>query len=258
MNKQSLLILGLVEGFASASLGIGGGVIVIPSLMFFYQYKRKDALGLSLASVAPPVTLGLLSHAYLDPSSIFVGIAGLIVIGSIFGVSLGKKIEKHVNGDLLSILFGILLIFSAAKLFGLLSAADGPALSYALLPVLGIIAGICSALFGIGGGIIIVPALTLYFGLSIHEAIPTSLLVIMPTVIMASLKARPDKQALAYMVPMALFGSVIGAFSAYLLPAQALQAVFGILLIAAAMKIFILQESIDVMKKSLALLHVRL
>jgi uncharacterized membrane protein YfcA len=111
-------------------------------------------------------------------------------------------------------------------------------LSYLLL---GVVAGILSGLVGIGGGIIIVPALVILFGLSQHQAQGTTLAVLVPPVgILAAWayykQGYVDIRIAAFIALGFLFGSIFGAKLAINLSNVVLEKIFGVALLLIAMK----------------------
>jgi uncharacterized membrane protein YfcA len=107
----------------------------------------------------------------------------------------------------------------------------GPTLYIALISF-GVLAGVTSGLLGVGGGTVIVPFLTLAVGLSQHAAEATSLLVILPTAIVASLVLRRRGVGdLGLALRLGIYGavgSVLGALLALALPGSTLRLVFAI------------------------------
>jgi uncharacterized membrane protein YfcA len=108
---------------------------------------------------------------------------------------------------------------------------SGPTLYIALISF-GVLAGVTSGLLGVGGGTVIVPFLTLAVGLSQHAAEATSLLVILPTAVVASLVLRRrgvgDLGLALRLGVYGAVGSVLGALLALALPGSALRLVFAI------------------------------
>jgi hypothetical protein len=110
-----LILIGLVAGIFSGSLGVGGAIVVIPSLIFFMGLSQHQAQGTSLAFMIPPVTLlavvnywkqGYVNwkYALILAVMFFIG----AYIGSVISVSIPEKILKKV--------FGALLLFVAYKM----------------------------------------------------------------------------------------------------------------------------------------------
>jgi uncharacterized membrane protein YfcA len=117
---------------------------------------------------------------------------------------------------------------------------SGPAL-YAALVAFGLLVGAAAGLLGIGGGLLIVPFLTLAVGVSQHQAEATSLLVILPTAIVATTilqrKGIGDAALALRFGTLGAIGGVVGALAALALPAQVLRIVFALFLAAAAVRL---------------------
>jgi uncharacterized membrane protein YfcA len=110
-----------------------------------------------------------------------------------------------------------------------------------LLSVIGILAGIIAGGMGVGGGIIIVPALVLIFGMSQHQAQGTSLAVLLPPIsFLAVIKYHKDgyiDYKFALILAVAFFlGSYLGGLIAVNLPAKTLKKIFGILMLFAGLR----------------------
>jgi len=110
------LLIGIVAGILSGLFGIGGGVIIIPSLIYFYGMSQHDAQGTSLGALLFPVgLLGFLE--YYRNGHVHVKGAVLIAIGLFAGAYYGAIIANKLPSGTLSKLFAIFLIFIAVKLF---------------------------------------------------------------------------------------------------------------------------------------------
>lgn len=114
---------------------------------------------------------------------------------------------------------------------------------YGGLVLLGLMSGLLAGLFGVGGGIVIVPALVSLFGLDIKQAIGTSLAVILPTAVMGS--AAHFRQGNVRLVEAclvaagAVVSAVVGAALVQRLPSYGLKRLFAVLLIAVAVKMLV-------------------
>jgi uncharacterized membrane protein YfcA len=112
---------------------------------------------------------------------------------------------------------------------------------YLALVGFGFLAGAAAGLLGIGGGILIVPFLTLVAGATQHQAEATSLLVILPTAIVATFalqrKGIGDATLALRIGALGAAGAVIGALVALALPAQVLRYVFAVFLAAVAVRL---------------------
>lgn len=111
-----LLLIGLLAGILSGSVGIGGGVIMVPLAIYFLGYSQHQAQGMSLAVLAVPVTL-LAAYTYhsnghhLDWRYALI-IAAAFVVGGYFG----SKIAVNINQQMLKKVFGVILIIVAVKM----------------------------------------------------------------------------------------------------------------------------------------------
>jgi uncharacterized membrane protein YfcA len=112
---------------------------------------------------------------------------------------------------------------------------------YAALVAFGFLAGAAAGLLGIGGGIMIIPFLTLVAGVSQHQAEATSLLVILPTAIVATIVLRRkgigDAALALRFGTLGAAGGVIGALAALALPAHTLRLVFALFLAAVSVRL---------------------
>ena len=103
-----LLILGLITGFLSGLLGIGGGVVMIPALMMVANLSIREAMGISLLAIIPTALVGFLKSY----SSGFVDIKTSLIIAStsVIGAYFGSTVMAGLSTKLLKSIFGIFLI----------------------------------------------------------------------------------------------------------------------------------------------------
>jgi uncharacterized protein len=115
MNIILLLAVGLAAGILSGLLGIGGGVLIVPSLVFLIGMSQHTAQGTTLALMVPPIGL-LAAWTYYKQGHVDVKVAALICLGFFFGGLIGAKFATFVQGNLLKKLFGAALIVTALKM----------------------------------------------------------------------------------------------------------------------------------------------
>ncbi len=113
--------------------------------------------------------------------------------------------------------------------------------NFILLCLTGIVAGVVAGGMGVGGGIIIVPVLVLFFGMTQHEAQGTSLAVLLPPVSILALISYHKKGFVNYKFAMILIvafmiGSYLGGLFAVRLPERELKKIFGVLLLLAGVR----------------------
>ena len=237
-KKLILIFTGLFAGVDSAMLGIGGGAVVVPFLAIFLNTPLKQAIGTSLSVIVPTTLVGIITHYLIDPTNIIFKVVAFVVLGSIIGSKLGVVITKKLNEDALRILLGMLLVISALKLLNVIIfnfSSPGVSGNIIYMLLLGIIGGVISSMFGIGGGVIMVPILHFMFGLTILQSIATSLTIILPTALAGLFFHRKEKQVnpvlVKFLLPSALVGAVAGAYIANLLPLDVLTVLFGLMLL---------------------------
>ena len=119
---EILLIIGigLLAGVLSGLVGIGGGIVLVPALVYFLKYSQHQAQGTSLGLLMLPVVfLGFYQYykyGQANGNPIDLKIVGILAIGFILGGFLGGKIATKIDGELMKKLFTILLLYTAVKL----------------------------------------------------------------------------------------------------------------------------------------------
>jgi uncharacterized membrane protein YfcA len=119
MQILALLALGLVAGVFSGMFGIGGGLIIVPALIFFFGMKDLEALGTSLAALIPPV--GLLGAAqYYRTGNLNIKYAIPIAVGLFVGAYFGARIIIGLPPATIRRLYAgfLLLVAGRMLLFG--------------------------------------------------------------------------------------------------------------------------------------------
>jgi uncharacterized protein len=265
INYKWLILLGFTAGMASATFGIGGGVIIGPALIFLYKMKdTKRATGTSLAAIVPMAAVGAIADLLVSMSNLKLSVAIFTFIGSLSGAFLGAKLSSRISNKALKVAFSILILFVGLRYANIVnipvksfaSEIALPYYAYLFISFFGILGGAGSALFGIGGGVIFVPVLNLVFGLSIHQAITTSLFVIAPTTLFGGIFRKQyghvDKDIAKGLVPASLPGAIAGTIlKHYILSPAGLREFFGILLVAVSVNLLINATSLKAKIKSL-------
>lgn len=110
-----LLLIGAAAGFASGFVGVGGGIIIVPALVFFLGYSQHMAQGTSLTLMLPPI--GLLGfYNYYKSGNTNVTAALVIAAAFILGAYFGSKISISMDQRLVKRIFGAVMMLAAAKL----------------------------------------------------------------------------------------------------------------------------------------------
>jgi uncharacterized membrane protein YfcA len=115
-NEILFIILGLIAGIFSGIIGLGGGVIIVPALVFIFGMSQQQAQGTTLALMVPPIGI-LAAYTYYQSGFVNLKVAGLVCLGFIFGGWLGAKIAVQLPKEVLQKIFAIVLLFLAVKMF---------------------------------------------------------------------------------------------------------------------------------------------
>ncbi|MFE8702327.1 sulfite exporter TauE/SafE family protein [Cytobacillus sp. FJAT-54145] len=241
MEWLVLILIGLSAGFLGALIGLGGGIIVVPALLFFGTYTSllkgispQVAVGTSLLIMiftGLSSTLTYLKHKTVDYKS------GLIFfIGSGPGGIVGAWVNQALNMKTFNIYFGIfmivvsiiLMIRNKLKPMPILKGKNiqrtftdqsGKTYEYGYSLLLGLciafFVGFLSGIFGIGGGSLLVPAMILLFLFPPHVAVATSMFMIFLSAILSSVThisfGNVDWAYAAALIPGAWIGARLGA-----------------------------------------------
>ena len=111
----TLLLIGLAAGILSGLVGVGGGLIVVPALVFFMGYSQHQAQGTSLGLLLLPV--GILAVInYYNKGHIDIKVVAVMSIAFVIGGWLGSKLALRLNEDAVKKIFAVFLFYSAFKL----------------------------------------------------------------------------------------------------------------------------------------------
>jgi len=109
------LLLGLVSGIFSGLIGIGGGTIIVPALVFLFGLSQHQAQGTTLALLVPPIGF-LAAWTYYEQGYVDLKIAALICVGFFFGGLLGARMATHLSNVVLERVFGVALLLISLKM----------------------------------------------------------------------------------------------------------------------------------------------
>jgi len=116
----TLIIVGLAAGILSGMVGVGGGIILVPAMVFFFQYTQHQAQGTSLGVLTFPVTILAFLSYYNDCRSsgtpIEFKVIGLIAGGFLVGSFLGSKIAVRLDQETMKKIFAVILFYTAFKM----------------------------------------------------------------------------------------------------------------------------------------------
>jgi uncharacterized membrane protein YfcA len=118
MDIQTLLLLlciGLLAGIASGFVGIGGGIIIVPALVFGLGLNQHMAQGTSLAMMIPPIGI-LAVMSYYKAGQIQLEYAGILALTFVLGAWMGSKWTLRINPSVVRLIFGLFMLFAAGRL----------------------------------------------------------------------------------------------------------------------------------------------
>lgn len=233
-------VAGALGGLLSGLFGVGGGVVMVPIFVLWLGMDQRRAVTTSLIAIIPIATLGTLGYALGGAVDWSAGLA--LAIGSVLGAQVGAALLHRIPVAYLQAAFSLLLFYSAYRLVlpAEYTTAIGPDPSWWVLGIAGVIAGLTAGLLGVGGGIIIVPALVLLAGTNLDVARGTSLMVVIATAVTASFTniraGRPDTRT---GVISGLVGAPVALLAAFLgqwLPERQVSILFAVLVVYAAVQ----------------------
>ena len=115
MNIILYLLLGLVAGIFGGLLGLGGGIIIIPAMVFLFGMSQHTAQGTTLALMVPPIGL-LAAWAYYKQGFVDLKVAAFVCLGFFVGGLLGAKFAVGISEPILKKIFGIMLLLVSLKM----------------------------------------------------------------------------------------------------------------------------------------------
>jgi len=206
-----VVAIGLLSGFLAGLFGVGGGILMVPALTLLLGVEQRLAHGTSLTAIIPMALVGVTGYALGD--SVDWAAALLLTLGAAGGTVLGTAALHRLPQRVLRLAFAAFLVVTAARMFFEVGAPGGaPHLDVAtsaLLVLTGIVSGITAGLFGVGGGLIMVPAMVLLLSLPDALAKGTSLAVIVPTALVGTYRnARVKNTDLPLAATLGLSGMV--------------------------------------------------
>ena len=243
IDQLWLILLGFAAGVLGSMLGLGGGVIVVPVLTFL-GFSPTAAASNSLFAALSNAIASTVSYSRQKRVEFSLGLKlGLL---SIPGTILGAVISTDVAPGIFKILFGLVLIASAAYIFlrKKLETREKNLSKQMIVFTTGasFFAGVISAFFGIGGGIIFVPLMVAGMGMAMKKAAPTSQLILLFSsfsgVIVHSVLGHPDFLQAGFLAIGSFIGGLVGARLSIDIKERYLQILVSVVILIAAAKLF--------------------
>lgn len=185
METLALVLAGALAGTLAGLLGVGGGALIVPVLVLFFERHGVDlnvamqaAIGTSLATIVFTAMSSIRAHHMRGAIhwSAFWQLTPGIAVGAIAGAAVAHSLP----GRTLKVLFAVFALFIAAQMArGMTVKSQRPLPPLPWMLAAGVVIGILSSLFGIGGGSISVPLLT-WFSIPAVQAIATAAAIGLP------------------------------------------------------------------------------
>ncbi len=245
----------LAIGLSLGLLGSGGSILTVPVLVYLVGQEEKVAIAGSLAIVGLIAFAGVLPYlrkGLVDWRSVLLfGLPGMA------GTYAGAWSSVFVSGAVQLVAFAVVMLSAAWFMLKKTPtcALEAPVAAVPRAPVKimaeGLVVGVVTGFVGVGGGFLVVPALVLLGGLSMRQAVPTSLVIIALKSLTGFVKyidiieaenLTLDVNIILGIAALGVVGSLAGTALALRLPQETLRRVFGFFLVA--MGLFILIESI--------------
>ncbi len=115
MNTILYLLIGLAAGIFGGVLGLGGGAIVVPALVFLCGLSQHTAQGTTLAMMIPPIGL-LAAWTYYQKGFVDLKIAAIMCIAFFIGGFIGAKFAVNLSDTILTKIFGVALLLISLKM----------------------------------------------------------------------------------------------------------------------------------------------
>jgi uncharacterized membrane protein YfcA len=208
-------VIGLVAGCLSALLGVGGGLLMVPAMVLMLRVRQHRAHGTSLAVILP--TAMAATYRYHLAGRVEWDLVVPLAIGGVFGALIGASIANAMGAGLLKRVFGVFIVVVGLLMIIIRSDYRAPAalvgteVGNGTIGLVGLIAGILSGLLGVGGGIVMVPAIVFLLGRDQHIAQGVSLAVIIPVSISGAWIHARKGNVIAPLAFWLSVGAVVGA-----------------------------------------------
>ncbi|MCL6087143.1 MAG: sulfite exporter TauE/SafE family protein [Actinobacteria bacterium] len=245
MEYIKFLLVGILGGTISGLIGIGGGVIMLPILIYILGIEAKIATALSMIQVFFSSISGSIFH-YLG-KTIRINYALYFGLSSMAFSFLGSYLTKYISDTAIKIVYlvttiAILILFLLINNDEKQECILAKSKLYIIIPI-GAVAGFIGGLLGLGGGFLFVPILTCFFNFSIKVAVGTSLLAVffnsIPGVIGKFISVKFNIYFALVLGAGAVGGSRLGSYLNKKMSHMAIRILFIVILTAAIIRVLV-------------------
>ncbi|GMA98533.1 sulfite exporter TauE/SafE family protein [Pelosinus sp. IPA-1] len=113
-KKIKAILIGLLGGLAGGLVGIGGGIIMVPLMLYYLGFSQHAANATSLAAIVPISVIGASIYGFYG--NMELTLAGLFAIGGIAGAYLGSALMPHVKPKILQRMLAIVVIAASIRM----------------------------------------------------------------------------------------------------------------------------------------------
>ena len=244
-----LFAAAFIASVFGSMVGLGGGFILVPILRLFFGLAPAEAAGTSLVLVTANSASG--AFTYLLQRRVDVKLGVMFALGGLPGSIIGAILTKHIAPRDFDWAFGIFLVLvagdmivNAAKRVGARSETDvgiRKAMSFRAAVGIGFVVGLVSSLFGIGGGVIVVPSLLYFSSLPAHAISATShFAIVLTSPVGLIVHALQHDIRVADVLPLVaggLCGGPVGARLSLRLKSPQLLVIVGVALVCVALSL---------------------
>lgn len=240
------LLIGGAAGIMSGLMGVGGGIVMVPLFTALLALTQHKAHGTSLAVIVFTAIAGALTYGWKGHTDLLIAVE--LAAGAMVGARIGALAMSHIPARELRMVFGAFSFLVGLRLLFPLPTAlanFNPHTPVGLIAivVLGLVAGILSGMLGVGGGIIMVPAMVLLLGLPQQDAQGISLLVIIPTAIVGARthlgKGNVNTRVVPWVALTSIVAAVIGSSLAIGPLKSVLTQIFAVFLILVSIQMMV-------------------
>lgn len=242
------LVLCLGIGLSLGLIGGGGSIITVPVLVYALRVEPREAVAMSLAVVGTTSLIGAALHH--RRGAVRIPAAALFAGSGVLSSFLGARLTYRVSPETLLLCFAALMLVVGIRMAMTGSLPEGerrPARPVKVV-LAGLAVGLLTGFLGVGGGFLVVPALVLFAGLDMREAVGTSLLVISITAaagLAGHLAHGGFHLQLALLVTvLAAAGTLLGTHFSHRVSPVALRRVFSVFVVAVAVFLVVANQNV--------------
>jgi hypothetical protein len=256
LDMWLLIIFGFFIGIIASMTGVGGGIFVVPILTLSYDFLPANAVGTSLAAIIFTAIASTINYA--AQKRIYYKTGAILVITTAPGAYLGAYLTTIIKPRELGLIFGFFLVLVAIRMIANLLRKkhrnrttvtvmdNGLVKSHKTILVgagLSFFGGLASGLLGIGGGVMVVPIMTIAMAMPIHFATATSMFTMIFTSISGVAQHyqanHVDFAVTLLLAAGTILGAQVGAYTSKKISGRNLSVIFGIMLAIAGINMIL-------------------